>query len=128
MSLSKLQEIVKDREAWHAAVHGITWVRHDLVTEQQQQKKKQLKDLDIKTKKKKKKRAEEIYFKVCVSLLRILVLRCQYFFSYLLYVKNSSKYRIRDNRENFFEFHGHLNSNPFFPETNTNMNLICMSF
>ena len=22
-SLSKLQEIVKDREAWHAAVHGI---------------------------------------------------------------------------------------------------------
>ena len=24
MSLSKLQEIVKDREAWSAAVHGIT--------------------------------------------------------------------------------------------------------
>ena len=24
MSLSKLQEIVKDREAWHAIVHGIT--------------------------------------------------------------------------------------------------------
>ena len=24
MSLSKLQVIVKDREAWHAAVHGIT--------------------------------------------------------------------------------------------------------
>ena len=24
MSLSKLQEIVKDREAWHATVHGIT--------------------------------------------------------------------------------------------------------
>ena len=24
MSLSKLQEIVKDREAWHAAVRGIT--------------------------------------------------------------------------------------------------------
>ena len=24
MSLSKLQEMVKDREVWHAAVHGIT--------------------------------------------------------------------------------------------------------
>ena len=33
MSLSKLQEIVKDREDWGAAVHGVT-VRHDLATEQ----------------------------------------------------------------------------------------------
>ena len=24
MILSKLQEIVKDREAWHAAIHGVT--------------------------------------------------------------------------------------------------------
>ena len=24
MSLSKLREIVKDREAWHAAVHGLS--------------------------------------------------------------------------------------------------------
>ena len=28
-SFSKLQEIVKDREAWHAAVHGVQRVRHD---------------------------------------------------------------------------------------------------
>ena len=33
MSLRKLQEIVKDREAWCAAVHGATKVRHDLATE-----------------------------------------------------------------------------------------------
>ena len=30
MNLSKLQEIVEDRKAWHAVVHG---VRHDLVIE-----------------------------------------------------------------------------------------------
>ena len=24
LSLSKLQEIVKDREAWHVAIHGVT--------------------------------------------------------------------------------------------------------
>ena len=24
MTLSKLQEVVKDREAWHAAVYGVT--------------------------------------------------------------------------------------------------------
>ena len=35
MNLNKLQEIVKDREAWLAAVHGVAKrVGHDLVTEQ----------------------------------------------------------------------------------------------
>ena len=32
MSLSELQEMVKDREAWHAVVHG---VGHDWAIEQQ---------------------------------------------------------------------------------------------
>ena len=30
MSSSKLQEMVKDREAWHAAVHGVTESRTGL--------------------------------------------------------------------------------------------------
>ena len=35
MSLSKLWEMVKDREACRTAVHGVQRVRHDLVTEKQ---------------------------------------------------------------------------------------------
>ena len=33
MNLSKLQGLVIDREAWHAAIHGLQRVRHDWVTE-----------------------------------------------------------------------------------------------
>ena len=36
VSLSKLWETVKVREAWHASVHGNAEVRHDLLTKQQQ--------------------------------------------------------------------------------------------
>ena len=36
MSLSKLQEIVKDGKAWGAEVHRGGRVTHDLATEQQQ--------------------------------------------------------------------------------------------
>ena len=34
MSLGKLQEIVKNREAWHAAVMELQRVTHDIVAEQ----------------------------------------------------------------------------------------------
>ena len=37
MHLSKLQEIVKDREAWHLQAMGLQRVRHNLPTKQQQQ-------------------------------------------------------------------------------------------
>ena len=36
MSLSKLQEMAKDRETWHAAVHGVTKSQTQVATEQQQ--------------------------------------------------------------------------------------------
>ena len=38
MSLSKLQEMVKDRESWRAAVHGVAKSQTDWATEQQEQK------------------------------------------------------------------------------------------
>ena len=34
MSLSKLRAMVKDREVWHAAVHGSQSVGYDLVTKE----------------------------------------------------------------------------------------------
>ena len=37
MNLSKFQETQKDREAWHAAIHGDAKVEHDLMIAQQQQ-------------------------------------------------------------------------------------------
>ena len=33
MNLGKLREMVKDRKAWRAAVHGVTESGHDLATE-----------------------------------------------------------------------------------------------
>ena len=33
MSLSELRELVMDREAWRAAIHGVTKSRTDRVTE-----------------------------------------------------------------------------------------------
>ena len=35
MSLGKFWEMVKDREAWSAIVHGFQRVKHDLATKQQ---------------------------------------------------------------------------------------------
>ena len=33
MSLSKFREVVKDREAWHAAVYGVAMSQDDLAPE-----------------------------------------------------------------------------------------------
>ena len=37
ISLRKLREIVKDREAWHATIHGVTRIQTQLSDEQEQQ-------------------------------------------------------------------------------------------
>ena len=36
LSLNKFLEIMKDREVWHTAVHGVAESEHDLGTEKQQ--------------------------------------------------------------------------------------------
>ena len=36
MNLGKLREMVRDREAWYAAVHGVTKSQTGLMTEQEQ--------------------------------------------------------------------------------------------
>ena len=33
VSLSELRELVMDREAWHAVIHGLQRVEHNCVTE-----------------------------------------------------------------------------------------------
>ena len=42
MNLGKLQEMVRDRKAWRAVVHGVTKSSHDWATEQQQQRASQV--------------------------------------------------------------------------------------
>ena len=46
MNLGKLQEIVRGREVWRAAVHGVTKSWKNLVTERQQQGKTSTRELN----------------------------------------------------------------------------------
>ena len=47
MSLNKLQEIVKNREAWQPAAHESQTVGHDWVTEQQKTQNSNLKFMKV---------------------------------------------------------------------------------
>ena len=47
MNLSKLQEIVEDRGAWHAAVHGVAKCHTNLATEQKHNGKNIKKNLRV---------------------------------------------------------------------------------
>ena len=38
VSPGKFRETVRDREAWHATVHEVSKIRHDLATDPQQRK------------------------------------------------------------------------------------------
>ena len=57
LSLSKLQEIVKDKESWHAAIPGVI-KRHDVGTEQQLQKDITIKVHEAKTDRNARRREE----------------------------------------------------------------------
>ena len=76
MSLSKLQEMVKDREAWHAAVHGLQRVGHNWVLSNNRhadditliaETKEELKNLLLKVKEESEKVDLILFFKITLK-------------------------------------------------------------
>ena len=75
MNLRKLQELVKDREAWSAGVHGVARVRHDLVTDQRQQ---QINYIDL--------LIPNTNFNVCPFQFLTFSLKAKSFFPIIIYI------------------------------------------